>query len=980
VQRKVVTVVFCDVVGSTSLGESVDPEALQALLARYFERMKAIVENHGGTVEKFIGDAVMAVFGVPVVREDDALRAVRVAEEMQAALGELELEGRIGVNTGEVVTGTPERLVAGDAVNVAARLQQAASPGQILLGAETHVLVADAVHVEPVEPLTLKGKSEPVAAWRLLDVIAGAPAYTRRLDAPFVGREAELVALEHELERAVAERTCRLCTVVGEPGIGKSRLVGELLASASGRARVVVGRCLSYGEGITYWPLAEIVREVAGTEPKARLQELLARDEEAELVAERIAGTVGAASAATAAPEETYWAFRRLFEALAADRPLIIVIEDVHWAEPTLLDLLEYVAGFSSSAPILLLCVARPDLLESRPSWAAPRPNATVVSLQPLSEQASRELVERLLGQDADRVIQAAEGNPLFVEQLVAIRTEDGEVAVPPTLQALLAARIDRLEPDERAGVERAAVEGRSFHRGAVAELLPPPMRPTLGAALVALIRKNFIRPDRAEFPGDDGFRFGHLLIRDAAYDSVPKSLRAELHERYADWLEGKAGERLAEFEEILGYHLEQACRYREELGSAEGELAARAGAHLAAAGRRAFARGDMPAATNLLERAAALPAREGGYLLLGDLGTALAEGGDLEHATQVLGKAIEQARAAGDQAAEWTSRVVRLWVAENMDANFPTDEVEREAQAAIEALQGLGDDRALAKAWRTLGDAYNARCQGALWQAAIEQAVVHARRTSDVVELCADLWLLGGVLFFGPADVESGGARLEALSVEFEGNPVAEAGLSRGLAAVRAQQGRFDEARALVARAKATMAERGLRQAGSGIGFISGSVELLAGDVEAAERELRDSLESLSGLGLESRGATLALMLGRVLGIQARHDEAEDVMGPWADSHSWEDWSFVYPALTATILARRGELEEAERLARDAVNRSQQTDFLNWRGDVLLDLAEVLRAAGKHDEARTAVEQALALYEQKGNVVSANAARRLLA
>jgi class 3 adenylate cyclase len=401
VQRKVVTVVFCDVVGSTSLGESVDPEALQALLARYFERMKAIVENHGGTVEKFIGDAVMAVFGVPVVREDDALRAVRVAEEMQAALGELKLEGRIGVNTGEVVTGTPERLVAGDAVNVAARLQQAASPGQILLGAETHVLVADAVHVEPVEPLTLKGKSEPVAAWRLLDVIAGAPAYTRRLDAPFVGREAELVALEHELERAVAERTCRLCTVVGEPGIGKSRLVGELLASASGRARVVVGRCLSYGEGITYWPLAEIVREVAGTEPKARLQELLARDEEAELVAERIAGTVGAASAATAAPEETYWAFRRLFEALAADRPLIIVIEDVHWAEPTLLDLLEYVAGFSSSAPILLLCVARPDLLESRPSWAAPRPNATVVSLQPLSEQASRELVERLLGQDA---------------------------------------------------------------------------------------------------------------------------------------------------------------------------------------------------------------------------------------------------------------------------------------------------------------------------------------------------------------------------------------------------------------------------------------------------------------------------------------------------------------------------------------------------------------------------------------------------
>ena len=387
-----------------------------------------------------------------------------------------------------------------------------------------------------------------------------------------------------------------------------------------------------------------------------------------------------------------------------------------------------------------------------------------------------------------------------------------------------------------------------------------------------------------------------------------------------------------------------------------------------------------MPAATNLLERAAALPARENDYLLLGDLGTALAEGGDLEQATEVLQQAIEQARTAGDRAAEWTSRVVRLWVAENMDANFPADEVEREAQAAIEALKSLGDDRALAKAWRTLGDAYNARCQGALWQAAIEQAVVHARRTSDVVELCADLWLLGGVLFFGPTDVEAAAARLEALSVEFEGNPVAEAGLSRGLAAARAQQGRFDEARALVARAKTTMAERGLRQAGSGIGFISGSVELLAGDVGAAERELRESLESLSGLGLESRGATLALMLARVLAMQGRHEEAENVMRPWADSHAWEDWSFMHPAMKATILARRGELEEAERLARNAAARSQQTDFLNWRGDVLLDLAEVLRAADKPDDARAAVERALALYEQKGNVVSASAARASLA
>jgi tetratricopeptide (TPR) repeat protein len=812
-------------------------------------------------------------------------------------------------------------------------------------------------------------------------VMPDVPAYTRRIDAPFVGRVEELAALERELVRAADERSCRLCTVVGEPGIGKSRLVGELIAAAEERARVVVGRCLSYGEGITYWPLAEIVRQVAGTEPEVRLRELLAADEEAGLVAERITGAVGEPPAATAPPEETFWAFRRLFEALAATQPLIVVVDDAHWAEPTLLDLLEYVSGFSAAAPILLLCVARPDLFEARPSWSAPRPNATVISLQPLSEQDSGELVERLFGRRADNVIEAAEGNPLFVEQLVAMQAEDGvDLAVPPTLQALLAARIDRLAPDERAVVERASVEGRSFHRGAVAELLPVAARPSLGAGLVALVRKEFIRPDRAEFSGDDGFRFGHILIRDAAYRSMPKSLRAELHERFADWLEGKVGERLAEFEEILGYHLERAYLYGLELGGADGALAARAGRYLAAAGRRAFARGDMSAAANLLDRAAALPAgEESTHLLLGDLGTALAEGGDLGRATKVLGEAIEQARAAGDRAAEWTARVARLWVVENMDVHFPAAEVEREAKAAIEALQAFGEDRALAKAWRLLGDAYNGRCQGALWQAAIEQAVEHARRTDDVVEQCADLWLLGGVLFFGPAPVAEAGARLEALSVDFEGNPVAEAGLSRGLAAVRAQQGLFDEARALVARAKATMADRGLRQAGSGIGFISGSVELLAGDVEAAERELRDSLDSLRDLGLESRGGALAIMLARVLRMQARDDEAEDLTRPWADSRSWEDWNFTHPAIRATILAGRGELVEAERLARVATNRSEQSDFLNWRGDVLLDLAEVLWTAGKPDEARAAVEDALRLYEQKGNLVSAGRARRLL-
>ena len=595
--RKTVTLLFADVVASTDLGARLDPEAVRQVMSRYFAEMASIVEAHGGTVEKFIGDEVMAVFGVPIVREDDALRAVRAAAAMRERLHELNaeleerwgsrVEVRIGINTGEVVAGDPAAghgFVTGDAVNLAKRIEQSAAPGEILLGETTARIVGHAVATTPAGPFLVKGKAEAIRAERLERVDPTSEALPRRLDAPLVGRAGEVATLHAAYARAVETRRPQLVTVFGLPGIGKSRLARELLAGVGSETHVLVGRCVPYGEGITFWPVREILPD------------------------ESLEG----------AREEIFLRVRKRLEALAGEAPLVVCFDDVHWAEPTFLDLVQYLFGWMQDVPALILCLARTELFDKRPDWPRDEPDTTSLGLGPLDTDESNRLLELLGAPESarDRIAQAAEGNPLFVEQMAAMAAEEGaEVAVPPSIQAVLAARLDALDPVDGSILECAAVIGRDFSLRATLELVPEAIQPRVSALLLGLMRQELVRP-RA-IGDEDGFRFKHALIRDAAYERMPKGLRAELHEHHANHLEA------ADPGDVLvGYHLEQAVLLRRELGPQDDALrtlAARAASTLQRVGRSAYARGDAPAAASLLERAAAIldPADPGRPALL---------------------------------------------------------------------------------------------------------------------------------------------------------------------------------------------------------------------------------------------------------------------------------------------------------------------------------------------------------------------------
>ena len=949
--RKTVTVLFCDVTGSTALGESVDPEALRGLLARYFERMQAIVERHGGTVEKFIGDAVMAVFGVPVAHEDDALRAVRAAAEMREALPELDVQARIGVNTGEVVTGTEERLATGDAVNVAARLEQAAQPGEVLIGAPTLAVVRDAVEVAELEPLALKGKAEPVAAYRLLRV---QEAPERRHETRFVGRERELELLRDAWERARSERGCELVTIVAEAGVGKSRLVAELLGRVD--ATVVRGRCLPYGQGITYWPVVEVLKQLA----------VVPVDEAA---AAAIGSLLGEMQVQTSA-EEIAWAVRKTLEQAASERPLVVVFDDVHWGEETFLDLIEHVALLSTGAPILLACMARPELLERRPQWPV------TLRLAPLPADDVEELIPRRIEVELrERIARAAGGNPLFITEMLAMAGEaQADVVVPPTLQALLTARLDMLEAPERGVLECGAVEGEIFHRGAVQALAPN--EPQVTPRLAALVRKELIRPDAPQLPGEDGFRFRHLLIRDAAYDPLAKATRAELHERFALWLE-EHGAALVELDEILGYHLEQAYRYRRELGMDDGTLAAAARGRLTAAGVRAIVRVDELAAVNLLERAVALVSSDEIDLALElDLLEALFWAGRGSDALDAARSLAERAAAAGDRIAELCARIKEGVFRLSLEPEGASEQLAVLLDEALPEFKDAGDDVALRIAYAALGQVSNMHAQMDALRDAYERAAHHAQRAGRPYEFLG--WRASGRLY-GTTPV----SELVAWLDEQEGRGAREGHrLDVRRSEALAMLGRFDEARAIMRDVQTMIAELGNRSALANV--LSGpmSLELLAGDPAAAADFGREAMRLYDEFGERSFASTAAGRLAQALYELDRLDETETWAGRAAELGASDDrlTQMLWRQVKAKVLARRGEHAEAERLARQALAIGEETDLLNDVADAYADLGEVLALAGRADEATAAFAEALARYERKENLVMTERTRARLA
>jgi class 3 adenylate cyclase/tetratricopeptide (TPR) repeat protein len=1023
--RKTVTIVFSDLKGSTVLGETLESESLRDVMTRYFDEMRRVLEEHGGTIEKFIGDAVMAVFGLPRLHEDDALRAVRAAYGMQRALAalneELErgwgvrLENRTGVNTGEVVAGDPtagQRLVTGDAVNTAARLEQAAPASQVLLGELTYRLVRDAVEVEPVEPLSLKGKAEPVPAYRLL-AVHGEHGYTRRHDALLIGREPELDALGTAFDEAVAERQCRLVTVIADAGVGKSRLVDAFATSISADAAVHRGRCLPYGKGITFWPFAEVVRDAAGiaeTDPiesaRAKLS-LCVPGPDREAVVDRVAAAIGL-SRDTFPIEELFWGGRKLLAALADERPRVVVFDDVHWAEPTFLDFVEHVTESVDDAPLLLVCPTRPDLLEHRLEWGR-RARSRQVELAPLSRRETELVLENLFGgievSEALRrqLVAGSEGNPLFVEQLVSmlidrgdLRLEDGawratrelaSLEVPPTIQALLAARLDHLGQEERAIIEPASVVGLVFARAALEQLVPDALRAKVPALLEGLAQKRLVRPQGVD---GDAFRFNHILIRDAAYNGLLKRTRATLHERFVDWADdvNRDRDRETEFEEILAYHLEQAHRYLGELGPLDDhgrEVGGRAAERLTSAGRRAFARGDMTAAVNLLGRAEALltPADSRRLALLPDLSEALVDTGDFNRAQQVLDDGVAQATAVGDELAATRARLARLLVLYfGGDETSWADQVERETARALPVLQAAEDHAALARAWRLLASVHGRACQFEQEALAGRQAMTHARAAGDRRQELRSAAALAMSSVYGRAPIAAAIPECEQILEDARGDRRTEGLVLGSLARLYALRGEFARAREAYRRARQTLEDLGPNVLAASLSLDSHAVELLAGDPVAAENELRRDYEALDRMGEKYLLSTIAGLLAQALCAQGRFEEANRMCSVTASAAAEDDpqSQALWRSVRAKVLARRRDREKALELAQSAVDQLRETDALVWQADALVDLAETRLLLDDIVGAREAVSEATRLYELKGSEVAAERARALVA
>jgi class 3 adenylate cyclase/tetratricopeptide (TPR) repeat protein len=1010
--RKKITAVFADLVGSTGLAERLDPELFRELVMTFLERMAGVVEAHGGSVDHLAGDGVMGIFGAERAHGDDALRAVTAARAMLDELDRLNdeiaprvsesLRMRVGINTGTVVVGgtvAGRAVSVGDPMNVAARLQAHAPVGEILIGAETHELVAREVRTEPAGELELRGRQEPMPAHRVLSVgdqVTAVPLAGR----PLVGRGRELGLLTVAFERSAARASCEFVSVLGDAGVGKSRLVAELAERYKDRATLLVGRCLSYGRGITYWALTEMIRRAVGIQEddsterrRAKLVQAVAQDPDGEAIARHLAQLLGL-DPADEPGEQSAWAVRRLLEITAARGPVIVVFDDLQWGEPALTELLLQLTD-QVQGPVLIVCMARFDLLEHQPEWEAACP--TTIALPPLSTADSEALLAELAGELpgtlGSRLVELAAGNPLFIEQALQMLVDDGtlraegegweargdgaEIAVPPTMEAILAARVDNLTGNERACAECAAVIGMEFWAQPLGELAGEPAERSLDR----LRRKLVIEPVRRPGGRGDMLRFRHLLLRDAVYEAIPKARRARLHERVAAWLETWFADRLGEVEEIIGYHYETAAHYSSQLltgGDDAGRLAARAVEHLTAAGRRAAARQDDGQAAGFFARVVALlgegdPTRLEPLL---ELGTALVRGGDTQRAESALADARRAAASASDPRLDAEVRVLEVNLRRLTNPRWWAANGRSEAGELARIFRELGDEAGAAKAWHLVGKAHSDRGEQAAAQEAFEHALEYARAVeAPGVEAWIRYWLLQAAVF-GPTpclDVIER-ARDDLAWARSQNNRSLEGSVLTRMGEMLARCGRIPDAQDAFAEAREVFADLGRRSHLAYMPISTAAVEPLASDPAGAEGELRFAYEFFERLGAEHILATVGPMLaatlvpqGRLVEAVALTEQAERIAAP-DDLDGQVKWRLA----RAAARVAEGDHGDAERLARTAVGLAERTDSVVLHADALAGLAYALIAGGATGESVEPCSCAIELYEAKGDVVSA--------
>lgn len=989
-ERRIVTVLSVDGSASTDSGDMPDTEVAQRLLEGFFRRAATVVTGHGGSVEETIGDTVVAIFGLPAAREDDALRAVRAAVDIRHLLaavnhelgesGSFRLSVRTGIETGEVVVGETSGGLSGTPVRGATQLRHAAGAGEIVIGKATRLLVGKSVLSESREVDIGDGSRRTV--WRVLDLIQGAPAFPLTLDAPLVDREAELNELRAAYERAADDAATHRVTLLGDPGVGKSRLARELASRIGSDAWVLIGHCPAYEEAATFRPLLEVVQGATGRFERKALVDLLRGEEDAEQIADGVMAAVGSTESAAPPPGALFPLVRRFFEGLAAHRPVVVIFEDLHWAKPTFLELVSYLTE-SSHARLFLLCVARPELLEEHPDWVEGDRSRSLV-LRPLGPDESRRLAANRLGgrmippEVLKRVLDSAQGNPLFVEQLIAAIGEEGDFFIPTTVRALLAARIDRLGPAERDLTRIASVLGYRFQEAALLSLLPEPARPHVRRHIRTLQRKGLMLQPAGSTRGEVlGFR--HILIQQAAYHSMTLRTRAELHEQAAEWLEAGASRNAQELEETVGHHLDRAYEYRRQLGDVDGhtrELAARAGEKLASAGFRAFGRLDAAGAENLLSRARELlPAgHPGQWEVSFRLSEAHETMGRHSPADALLSEMLATERATSDRRIVLELERARVRFATGPDP-MTLDEIVDLAESALEQYEAAGDEARMAQALFMLGEVARRRGRVSEMKEVVRRGMAHADRSDSGREQLGARRLLATALEMGPTPVLRCIEECEELAIwRGKDNPA----VLPVLAHLHAMIGEFGRSREMIVRAKRVLRERArARRPRMLLRKRHAEIETLTGDLDSAEHQLSRALQL--GLEMETRdeASEVAALLARVLFRKEVFDEAATMSELSRQQAPVESVTpqVRWRAARGLTLAAHGEFEQGLRLARQALDQVPD-DMLNLRADTSLDLARILRAAGYRDEAREAVNETIDLYERKGNVVAAARAR----